>query len=79
MAVEAGRRQPASDLERSTRSTFSSLPPTIVYGTDVYRYDAATGMLTLTHNSYDDINAIAFWPGDPRVMYVGLEVESDVR
>ena len=49
------------------------------YGTDVYRYDAATRTVTTTHNSYDDIDAIAFSPSDPRIMYFGLEVESGAR
>jgi hypothetical protein len=30
------------------------------YGTDLFRYDHATGMVTTTHNAYDDVNAIAF-------------------
>jgi hypothetical protein len=44
------------------------------YGTDLFRYDAING-LTRTHNSNHDINAIAFSPADPSVMYLGLEVE----
>src|ERR1051325_1327842 len=44
------------------------------YGTDLFRYDAVNG-LTLTHNDHHDINAIAFSPNDPSVMYLGLEVE----
>ena len=39
------------------------------YGTDVYRYDLASG-LTLTHNDHDGVNAIAFAKG---VMYLGLQ------
>lgn len=49
------------------------------YGTDLYRYDAARRVLTLTHNDQDDIDAIAFSPGQPQLMYLGLEVESNVR
>ena len=45
------------------------------YGTDVFRYDAATDSLTKTHNSYHDVNAITFAPGRPDVMYFGLAVE----
>jgi hypothetical protein len=45
------------------------------YGTDIYRYDDATKSVTTFHNDYDDINAIAFSPRDPRVMYFGLETE----
>ncbi|HVG24195.1 MAG TPA: dispase autolysis-inducing protein [Thermoanaerobaculia bacterium] len=43
------------------------------YGTDIFRYDAATNALTLTHNDYDGVNAIAFSRNDPGVMYLGLE------
>jgi photosystem II stability/assembly factor-like uncharacterized protein len=49
------------------------------YGTDVFRYDAASRELTMTHNAYDDIDSIAFSPSDPKVMYFGLESESGVR
>jgi photosystem II stability/assembly factor-like uncharacterized protein len=45
------------------------------YGTDIYRYDAASQTVTTTHNSYDDVDVIAFSPADPRVMYLGLESE----
>lgn len=45
------------------------------YGTDLFRYDASARELTKTHNDYNDINAIAFAPGRPDVMYLGLEVE----
>ncbi len=41
------------------------------YGTDVFRYDLASG-LTLTHNEHDGVNAIAF-SRDGTVMYLGLE------
>lgn len=43
------------------------------YGTDLFRYDAATRTLTKTHNDHDDINAIAFARDDANVMYLGLE------
>lgn len=49
------------------------------YGTDLYRYDAASGMLTTTHNGYDGIDAIAFSRSQPNLMYLGLEVERSVR
>ncbi|MEO8036114.1 MAG: dispase autolysis-inducing protein [Acidobacteriota bacterium] len=49
------------------------------YGTDLFRYDEGTRGLTVKHNDYDDINAIAFSPADPGLMYLGLEVESGVH
>jgi hypothetical protein len=49
------------------------------YGTDLYRYDDSTHVVTLTHNDYNDIDAIAFSPADPNVMYLGLEVVSGVQ
>ena len=45
------------------------------YGTDLFRYDALRGVLTKTHNNADDIDAIAFSPANPTLMYLGLEVE----
>jgi hypothetical protein len=45
------------------------------YGTDLFRYDAGTGLLTKTHNAYDDIGSIAFNPAVPSVMYLGLVTE----
>ena len=45
------------------------------YGTDLFRYDAATRSLTVTHNDYDEINAIAFSPAEPSLMYLGLASE----
>ena len=45
------------------------------YGTDVFRYDEATGQVTKTHNAFDRVPAIAFNPGDPSVMYLGLAYE----
>lgn len=44
------------------------------YGTDIFRYDAATRALTMTHNDHHDVNAIAF-SHDGSVMYLGLERE----
>jgi len=44
------------------------------YGTDLFRYDAASKLLTVSHFNYDDFDAIAFSPADPSVMYFGLEV-----
>jgi photosystem II stability/assembly factor-like uncharacterized protein len=49
------------------------------YGTDIYRYDAATSTLTTTHNNQHDINAIEFSPIDPTLMYFGLEREEVSR
>lgn len=45
------------------------------YGTDLYKYDHATGQVTKTHNSYDDVSSVAFHPLDPSVMYLGLTSE----
>lgn len=45
------------------------------YGTDLYRYDDATKQITTSHFDLDDIDAIAFSPYDPNVMYFGLETE----
>jgi len=42
------------------------------YGTDLYRYDHGTREVTLTHNSYSEIGAIAFHPSAPKLMYLGL-------
>jgi hypothetical protein len=42
------------------------------YGTDIHRYDHATGDVTTTHNGYDDVSSIAFNPVDDSVMYFGL-------
>jgi len=42
------------------------------YGTDLYRYDYGTRQVTLTHNAYSEISAIAFHPLDPGLMYLGL-------
>ena len=46
------------------------------YGTDLFRYDAASDRLSVTHNDHHGIDSIAFAPGDPNVMYLGLEVEA---
>jgi hypothetical protein len=43
------------------------------YGTDLFRYDAASDQLTMTHSDLDDVNAIAFSRKDPNVMYLGVE------
>ena len=42
------------------------------YGTDLFEYDASTGKLGVAHNNHDGINAIAFNPAYPQVMYLGL-------
>ena len=49
------------------------------YGTDLFRYDAATRQLQKAHLDVNDIDAIAFSPLDPNVMYFGLEIESGVH
>jgi hypothetical protein len=43
------------------------------YGTDIYRYNARTGITDIHHNNYPDVNAIAFSKPTPSVMYFGLE------
>ena len=45
------------------------------FGTDLYRYDDATGSVSWTHNAYDGINSVSFHPADPAVMYLGLVEE----
>jgi hypothetical protein len=45
------------------------------YGTDLYRYDDSAHKVTKTHNTHDEINAIAFNPADPKVMYLGIAWE----
>jgi hypothetical protein len=45
------------------------------YGTDLYRYDASTGTLTHQHLAPHRINAVAFSPLDPTLMYLGLSHE----
>jgi hypothetical protein len=42
------------------------------YGTDLFRFDAAAGQLTVNHNAYHGIKAIEFSPASPSVMYLGL-------
>ena len=49
------------------------------YGTDLYRYDAASRSLNITHNDSDDINSMAFSALRPNLMYLGLESESGAR
>lgn len=43
------------------------------YGTDLFRYDAASKNLTMTHSELDGVNAIAFSRKTPNVMYLGIE------
>ena len=43
------------------------------YGTDIYRFDLRSRLLSVTHNTNDDINAIVFSPADSNLMYLGLE------
>jgi hypothetical protein len=42
------------------------------YGTDLYRFDGMNGQVTKTHNAYHGIDAFAFNPAVPSVMYLGL-------
>jgi len=46
------------------------------YGTDIYRYDQTTKMVTKTHNNHHDVSAIVTSPADPSVQYFGLVVEN---
>lgn len=48
------------------------------YGTDLYRYDQTTGMVTKTHNAYDEIGAIVPSPADPNLLYLGLTTEKGI-
>lgn len=48
------------------------------YGTDIFRYDAASRTLTKTHNDHDDVGSITFSPADPSIMYLGI-VEESIR
>jgi hypothetical protein len=45
-------------------------------GTDLYRYDALRGRVTINHNPHDRVTSIAFNPSNPKVMYLGLAEES---
>lgn len=45
------------------------------YGTDIYRYDSERKQVSKTHNTYDKVNAIAFHPRMPQVMYLGVAEE----
>jgi len=47
------------------------------YGTDLFRYDAGSDVLTVTHSSKDDINAIAFSRRYPHLMYLGVETVTE--
>lgn len=49
------------------------------YGSDLFRFDAGSRSLTVTHSDHHGIDAIAFSLTDPRLMYLGLEVERGVR
>ena len=50
------------------------------YGTDLFRYahdgETGGGALTKTHSGYDELGAMAFAPGAPAWMYVGLVSEA---
>jgi photosystem II stability/assembly factor-like uncharacterized protein len=43
------------------------------YGTDLFRYDAGNGNLTVTHSKHDDVNALVFSRRHPHLLYLGLE------
>lgn len=45
------------------------------YGTDIIRFDAGTRTHSVQHNRYHDVSEIAFAPGRPRVMYLGMGSE----
>jgi photosystem II stability/assembly factor-like uncharacterized protein len=45
------------------------------YGTDLFRYDARRGSLSVRHNDNDGIDSIVFNPRDPGVMYLGFAAE----
>lgn len=45
------------------------------YGTDLYRYSAASGTVSSTHSGYDGIDSLVFSPANPNVMYLGLSEE----
>ena len=49
--------------------------PSFDYGTDVYKVDVSAGAPTKTHNGYDKMSAIAFHPGDPSILYLGVDSE----
>lgn len=49
--------------------------PSFDYGTDIYKLDVSAGAPTKTHNTYDKMSSIAFHPGDPSVLYLGLDSE----
>jgi hypothetical protein len=51
----------------------------ISYSEPGFRDTARISSAALTHSGHHDINAIAFSLTDPRVMYLGLEVEGGVR
>ncbi|MBF8190193.1 hypothetical protein ITP53_31600 [Nonomuraea sp. K274] len=44
-------------------------------GTDIYKYDAQRGGVTIAHNAYDRVNSITFNPANPKVMYLGVAEE----
>jgi hypothetical protein len=47
-------------------------------GTYIYRFDAESGIITWSHNNYNQITALAFSPASSSVLYLGLDsVEFD--
>lgn len=48
----------------------------IFFGTHLYRYDADTGRVRWTLGGYQDIDSIAFNPRFPRVMHLGISMQS---
>ena len=45
------------------------------YGTALFRYHAWSDRLTVTHNSYQEVTAIAFSRVQPNLMYLGVARE----
>ncbi len=45
------------------------------YGTDLFKFNAATGTLTKTHSNFHRLDALAFNPLNPSTLYLGFGVE----
>ncbi|WP_018348185.1 WD40/YVTN/BNR-like repeat-containing protein [Longispora albida] len=45
------------------------------YGSDLYKYSHTSGTVTKTHNTFHDIDAVAFNPLNANTLYLGLAVE----
>ena len=46
------------------------------FGTDLYRYDHATGLVTTHHFVFDKVLALAFSPANPLTLYLGITSEA---